>query len=464
MRAMSAEGLAAAKDKMRAADVPERAIDVFARYYGELEAGNTGLIAESSIEPLVDPPRLADLSVSDEQAKEALDQTVVIKVNGGLGTSMGMAKAKSLLVVRDDLTFVDLIVQQVQHARERNDARLPLLFMNSFRTRDDTLAILDKYDDLEVDGLPLDFVQNREPKLMADNLMPVEWPDDPDLEWCPPGHGDLYTALDVSGMLDVLIDKGIQHAFVSNADNLGAIPDSTVAGWFASSGTPFASEVAHRTAADRKGGQVAIRKDDGRLILRESAQTADEDEDAFQDVGRHRFFNANNLWVDLRALRQQLRASRGVLGLPLIRNEKTLDPADPSSPKVVQIETAMGAAIEVFEGAQAIEVHRARFLPVKTTSDLLTIRSDAYTLNDDSSLSLAADRMDAPFVDLDDRYYKLIDSFDARFEQTPSLVQADALVVEGDWTFEPAVVVRGRVTISADDAPGRIVAGTVLGR
>jgi UTP--glucose-1-phosphate uridylyltransferase len=464
MRAMSAEGLTAAKEKMRAGQVPERAIDVFAHYYSALEAGETGLIAESNIDPLVDPPRLADLSVTAEEAHEALDHTVVIKLNGGLGTSMGMAKAKSLLVVRDNLTFVDLIVRQVQYAREQHGVRLPLLFMNSFRTRDDTLAILDRYSDLTVDDLPLDFVQNREPKLLVEDLTPVEWADDPSLEWCPPGHGDLYTALDTSGLLDQLIDHGIRYAFMSNADNLGAAPDSTVAGWFASSGTPFASEVARRSAADRKGGHLAIRKDDRHLILRDSAQTADEDEDAFQDVSRHRFFNTNNLWVDLQALREQLDATEGVLGLPLIRNEKTVDPADSSSPKVVQIESAMGAAIEVFEGAEAIEVHRGRFLPVKTTNDLLAIRSDAYTLNNDATLSLAANRMDAPFIDLDSRYYKLIGSFDERFEDTPSIVEAEALTVEGDWTFEPDVVVRGRVTISDDGAPGRIKAGTVLGR
>ena len=67
--------------------------------------------------------------------------------------------------------------------------------MNSFRTQDDTLAALAPYADLEVDGLGLDFLQNSEPKLRADDLTPVEWPADPTLEWCPPGHGDLYTAL-----------------------------------------------------------------------------------------------------------------------------------------------------------------------------------------------------------------------------------------------------------------------------
>jgi UTP--glucose-1-phosphate uridylyltransferase len=460
---MSTEGLDAAIEKMRAADVADPAIRVFTDHYKKLEAGETGVVPESSIDPLVDPPRLAELSVSDDDAARALDLTVVVKLNGGLGTGMGMAKAKSLLVVRDDLTFVDIIVRQVLHARSRYDARLPLMFMNSFRTRDDTLAVLDTYRELVVDDLPLDFLQSREPKLRADNLAPIEWPADPALEWCPPGHGDLYTALAVSGVLDRLLDSGLRYAFASNSDNLGALPDATVAGWFASSGAPFASEVVHRTAADRKGGHLAIRKSDRQLILRDTAQTAPEDEDASQDENRHRFFNANNLWIDLRALRDRLDATDGVLGLPLIRNEKTVDPSDPSSTGVIQIESAMGSAVEVFEGAQAVEVQRTRFVPVKTTNDLLPLRSDAYALNDDYSVSLAGGRMGAPYVDLDSRFYKLIDDFDARFEGTPSMVDADALEVAGDWTFGSDVVVRGRVRLDEDDSPGRIESGTVLG-
>ena len=99
------------------------------------------------------------------------------------------------------------------------------MFMNSFRTRDDTLAALARYDDLAVDGLDLDFLQSQEPKLRADDLTPVEWPADPSLEWCPPGHGDLYTSLVTSGVLDRLLELGYRYASVSNSDNLGAAPE-----------------------------------------------------------------------------------------------------------------------------------------------------------------------------------------------------------------------------------------------
>jgi UTP--glucose-1-phosphate uridylyltransferase len=458
---MSDMGLKLAQEKMAAAGVPQQAIDVFTYYYRQLEAGVSGFIPEDTIEPLVDPPMLSDLAVSDEDAAAALEQTVIIKLNGGLGTSMGMDKAKSLLPVREDKTFLDIIVDQVQQARARYQIQLPLLFMNSFRTQQDTLAALAPYDDLAIAGLDLGFVQNQEPKLRADDLTPVEWPADPALEWCPPGHGDLYTAFATSGVLDRLLSLGYRYASVSNSDNLGAAPNATIAGWFAASGAPYAAEICRRTAADRKGGHLAIRKSDRQLILRDTAQTPKDEMHFFTDEFRHPFFHCNNLWFDLQVLDRTLRERKGVLGLPLIKNEKTVDPADPSSPKVIQIETAMGAAVEVFEGATAIGVGRDRFLPVKTTSDLLVLRSDAYQLEPTGQLTAVADPV--PVVDLDDRYYKIITDFDQRFPAgAPSLRQARSVVVQGDWTFEAGVHVIGAVALQDRGDPQIIAAGSAL--
>ncbi|WP_420112144.1 UTP--glucose-1-phosphate uridylyltransferase, partial [Pseudactinotalea sp.] len=270
---MSDSGLQQARDKMTEAGVDPVAIEVFSHYYRQLEEGATGLIPEDTITPLLEVPQLSDVEIADEAAAAALDATVIIKLNGGLGTSMGMDKAKSLLPVRDGKSFLDLIVQQVRSARASTGARLPLLFMNSFRTQDDTLAALAAHPDITVGDLPLDFVQSKEPKLLATDLTPVSWPADPELEWCPPGHGDLYPSLLGSGVLDALIEQGFRYASVSNADNLGAGPNAPIAGWFAASGAPYAAEVCTRTANDRKGGHLAIRKSDGQLILRDTAMT-----------------------------------------------------------------------------------------------------------------------------------------------------------------------------------------------
>ena len=192
---MSEQGLQAAQRKMRDAGVAQQAIDVFTHYYRALEEGATGLIPEDTIEPLTRIDSIEDVEVSEEDARRALSQTVLIKLNGGLGTSMGMPKAKSLLPVRGGKSFLDLLVDQVMAARARYGVSLPLVFMDSFRTSEDTLAALAAHPGIEVDGLPLDFIQNREPKLRADDLTPVQWPANLELEWCPPGHGDIYTAL-----------------------------------------------------------------------------------------------------------------------------------------------------------------------------------------------------------------------------------------------------------------------------
>jgi len=447
---MSELGLSLATAKMTAAGVDPVAIAVFSHYYRLAESGATGLIPEDSIEPLVDPPRLDRVEVSDDEAADAFARTVIIKLNGGLGTSMGLDRAKSLLPVRDGKNFLDLIVGQVQYARRTYGVRLPLLFMDSFRTREDTLGHLARYPDLAVDGLPLDFLQNAEPKIRLDDLTPVEWPADPSLEWCPPGHGDLYPALWGSGILDALLEAGFRYVSVANGDNLGAAPNPRLAGWFASTGAPYAAEVCPRTVNDRKGGHLAVRRSDGQLILRDTAQTAADEMHFFTDEYRHPFFHANNLWLDIAQVRDAMVQRDGVLGLPLIRNEKTVDPTDPGSPRVIQFETAMGSAIEVFPGARAIAVGRDRFLPVKTTNELLLLRSDVFDLGEDGRLSA---KVDIPRIDLDDRFYKLVDDFDDRVRVVPSLRRAESLEVRGDWVFDAPSEVVGDVALA--DEGGR---------
>jgi UTP--glucose-1-phosphate uridylyltransferase len=450
---MSAEGLQAATEKMRADGAPQVAIDTFAHYYERLAAGEQGTLAEDEIEPVDEVQDADELPEPGDDAGGLLDRTVAIRLNGGLGTSMGMTRAKSLLEAKDGLSFLDVIARQILTLRERSGARVPLVLMNSFATRDDSLEALGRYDELSAD-LPPDFVQGRVPKIAADDddLAPVEWPDDRELEWAPPGHGDIYTSLQTSGMLAKLLDQGYEYAFVANSDNLGATLDPRILAWFAGDELPFAMEVADRTEADRKGGHIARRRDGGGLVLREVAQTPDEDVDAFQDVGRHRYFNTNNLWLNLRTLAAVMEERDGVLGLPMIVNRKTADPADKSSPPVLQLETAMGAAIDVFDGAAALRVPRTRLAPVKTTNDLLALRSDAYVLHDDGHVALAPERDGTPpFVDLDEDYFKLLRDFDARFPAgPPSLVACERLAVAGDVAFGRAVVVRGSVRVEND--------------
>jgi UTP--glucose-1-phosphate uridylyltransferase len=445
-------------EKMRAEGLPDVAVETFARQYDRLVAGEQGTISETKILPV---DQLPDASELPDAADAPVDQVVVIKLNGGLGTSMGMDRAKSLLTVKDGDTFLDLIAQQILDLRETTGARIPLVLMNSFATREDSLAKLGDYPQLST-GLPADFVQNKVPKLCADTLEPLEHPEDPALEWVPPGHGDLYPALAGSGMLAALLEQGYRYAFVSNSDNLGAVLDPRILGWMASEGHPFVMEATDRARADRKGGHLARRADDGSLLLREIAQTADEDLGAFQNTARHRYFNTNNLWVDLDVLSAKLERD-GAIDLPMIVNRKTLDPRDPSSTPVIQMETAMGAAVGVFEGAAAIRVNRERYAPVKTTADLLALRSDAYVVGPGHAVSLADERGGVPpLIDLEPEHYRLVDDFERHFRSgPPSLVACERLTIDGDVSFGAGVRIEGDVTIASDRhiADGSILRG-----
>lgn len=439
-------------EKMRADGLSESAVRAFEGNFRALERNETGLIPETDLAPVTQLPSADGLPVpATDVLAPLLRRTVVIKLNGGLGTGMGLEKAKSLLPVRDGLSFLDLIARQILHLRKTTgDGPVPrFLLMNSFSTSEDTRALLARYPEL---GAPeeLEFLQNRVPKILADSLAPLSWPQNDDLEWCPPGHGDLYASLAGSGWLDKLLAEGITYAFVSNSDNLGATLDPALLAWFAESGAPFLMEVTRRTAADKKGGHLALRPLDGRLILRESAQCPDGDAEAFQDIDRHRYFNTNNLWIRLDHLKETLTQHGGLIPLPMIRNSKTADPRDKNSPAVYQLETAMGAAIESFPGAAAIEVSRARFAPVKTTGDLLIIRSDACRLTPDFRLELHPDRQGVPpEVNLDGTHYKLVDGLDLLLANAiPSLLDCARLTLKGPATFQQNVTLHGDVTFT----------------
>lgn len=442
--------------KMQDGGQSETAINAFLFNARRLARGETGMLPEDKIRPVEALHQLADLPPA--QAPSAiLDRTVVVKLNGGLGTSMGLSKAKSLLVVKDGMTFLDLIARQMLYLRQSGADDLRLLLMNSFATSQDTLDFLKNYPEL---GAPseMEFLQSMAPKLDADTLEPATWPEEPDLEWCPPGHGDLYASLEASGHLDALLAMGIDYAFVSNSDNLGATPDPRIPEHMERNGIPFLMEVTRRTPADSKGGHLALHADDGRLVLRESAQCPPSDAQAFQDITRHRYFNTNNLWIRLDRLKEMLSEEGGTLPLPFIRNEKTLDPKRNDSPRVIQIETAMGAAIELFRGSVALVVPRTRFAPVKKTSDLMVLRSDATEVRQDWTLGLVPHRHEIPpDVTLSD-HYKLVTDYERLVVTTPSLADCQSLVVAGEVTFREPVTLHGKIVIRSA-APASIPGG-----
>jgi UTP--glucose-1-phosphate uridylyltransferase len=320
-------------------NLPTVVIDNFIYYYNKVISGETGIIYDNEIEcvRINEIDNLDDLSEYYEAGRKIINKSVRIVLNGGLGTSMGLKKAKSLIEAREGKRFLDIIVGQAEKSH------VTLALMNSFKTHCDTVDALKK---MNLPVFPVLFLQHKYPKILREGFGPAVWPENRELEWNPPRHGEIYTALHTSGILDKLIDDGILYAFISNADNLGATLDESLLGYFAEVGFPFLMEVAERTPSDLKGGHIA-RHRNGRLILREAAQCPVNELDAFRDTSCYRFFNTNNIWINLSYLKELVK-KQGSVHLPLILNPKTLDPGDNGSPRVYHIETAMGAAISLF--------------------------------------------------------------------------------------------------------------------
>lgn len=447
------------REKMEASAVTEAAIKAFERNYEALVREETGLITEASISPCASLPDLADVSSDGEKFDPSLlAQTVVIKLNGGLGTSMGLKKAKSLLPVKGETTFLDIIADQILHLREETGAHVRFLLMNSFSTSDDTLEHMEAYADQDLSGAEkIELMQNQVPKIDAASLAPVSWEKNPSNEWCPPGHGDLYAALAGSGWLDQLLDAGVKYAFVSNSDNLGATLDAGLLRYFAESNQPFLMEATRRTQVDKKGGHLAVRNSDHQMLLREVAQCPDEDLAEFQNIDKHRYFNTNSLWIRLDVLKQLLDQESGSLPLPMIKNKKTVDPRDKDSTPVFQLEIAMGAAIESFKGSGAVCVPRSRFAAVKTTSDLFALRSDVYEQTADGRIALVPEREGRPpVIELSDDY-KMVDSLEGT--GVPSLIKADKLTITGPVRFSDGVSIVGNVSFINDSGETKWIAG-----
>lgn len=434
--------------KMRKLNLPQRSIRTFRHYYAQLQAGADGYLSSLQAQPIADLPQVENNYHYWDQGFATLKHTAMIKLNGGLGTSMGMQGPKSLIPVKKGLSFLDIAACQVFTLRRKYRVGLPLVLMNSFYTERQTQDALKGYANSQYQ-MPLSFTQHRIPKIWQDDLTPVNWPEDDTKEWCPPGHGDIYLALETSGMLKKLLAEGYRYAFVSNIDNLGATIDLHILGYMVSQRIPFLMEAARRQPIDSKGGHLAYQSRGG-LLLREVAQCPPEEMEQFQDIQRYCYFNTNNLWIHLPSLQRLLERHRGVLPLPLIRNEKPVDPAQPNSRRVYQLETAMGHAISLFAGAQAIEVQRSRFFPVKTTNDLLALWSDAYVLNEDYSLSLnpARQQQEPLVVDLDKKHYGMFYQLKAHFpHHIPSLVNCSRLQVKGNIYFDANLALEGDVSI-----------------
>jgi len=381
---------------------------------------------------------------SDAQIKAMLNKLVVVKLNGGLGTSMGCQGPKSLISVRNDLTFLDLNIQQILELNQKYEADVPLVLMNSFNTEEDTAKILHRYRRL---GIRIEmFNQSRYPRINKESYAPVARSlTSPELEpWYPPGHGDFYNAFLNSGLLDKFIAEGKEYVFISNIDNLGSTVDLNILNMLLTDNTKheYLMEVTDKTRADIKGGTLI--EYEGKLRLLEIAQVPKDHVDEFKSVNKFRIFNTNNLWVNLPAMKRQLDAQ--AIEMEIIINPKHLK----NGIDVIQLETAAGAAIKAFNNAVAVNVPRSRFLPVKKTQDLLLLMSDLYDLQA-GSLTLSSKRQfqTTPIIKLGTSF-DAVNNFLNRFAGVPHLLELDHLTVSGDVWFGKGVQLKGTVIIIAN--------------
>eukprot|EP00118_Oscarella_pearsei_P003039 m.12682 g.12682 ORF g.12682 m.12682 type:complete len:529 (+) comp24228_c0_seq3:38-1624(+) len=406
--------------------------------WGKIQPPSEGTIRlyDSLSEPPEDPGEVAKL----------LNKLVVLKLNGGLGTTMGCKGPKSVITVRSDLTFLDLTVRQIEALNKRYGSDVPLVLMNSFNTHQETLKIVRKYQHSNVKVYT--FCQSRYPRINKDLGLPLADHVDPETEhgdwWYPPGHGDLYSSFSNSGLVEKFLGEGKDVVFASNIDNLGATIDLKILSNMLNSDekNEFVMEVTNKTMADVKGGTLITYKDKLRLL--EIAQVPPEHQDEFKSVSKFKIFNTNNLWIRLSALDRVIK--KKTLDMEVIVNRKTLD----NGLNVIQLETACGAAIKCFEEAWGVNVPRKRFLPVKTTADLLLIMSDVYQMSH-GCLEMNSTRnfLTTPLIKLGDHFKKVKD-FLERFESIPEMLDLHHLTVSGDVKFGRNVTLKGTVIIIAN--------------
>ncbi|KAL0396334.1 UNVERIFIED_CONTAM: UTP--glucose-1-phosphate uridylyltransferase [Sesamum calycinum] len=381
-------------------------INLVSRYLsGEAQQVDWSKIQTPTDKVVVPYDSLAPVPEDAAQTKKLLEKLVVLKAQWRLGNYHGVYWSKTL--------------------NAKYGCSVPLLLMNSFNTHDDTAKIIEKYakSNIEIHT----FNQSQYPRLVMEDFTPLPCKGNTGKDaWYPPGHGDVFSSLKNSGKLDALLSKGKEYVFVANSDNLGAVVDLKILSHLIANKNEYCMEVTPKTLADVKGGTLISYE--GRVQLLEIAQVPDEHVNEFKSIEKFKIFNTNNLWINLPAIKRLVEAD--ALKMEIIPNPKEVNGV-----KVLQLETAAGAAIRFFDNAIGINVPRSRFLPVKATSDLLLVQSDLYTLSDGFvTRNLARTNPENPSIELGPEFKKVAD-FLSRFKTIPSIIELDSL--------------KGKVTITA---------------
>ena len=450
------------EDKARFETEMDNFFALFRRYLNDKAKGNA--LSWDRIAP-PQPEQVVDYNeLPNSDAVEFLNKLAVIKLNGGLGTSMGCVGPKSVIEVRDGMSFLDLSVRQIEYLNRTYNVNVPFVLMNSFNTDEDTGNIIKKYEGHNIDILT--FNQSRYPRVLKDSLLPAPKSYNSQIsDWYPPGHGDVFESLYNSGILDKLIERGVEIVFLSNADNLGAVVDLRILQHMVESKSEYIMELTDKTKADVKGGTIINYDNSVRLL--EIAQVPKEHTNEFKSIKKFKYFNTNNIWLNLQAIKRVVENNE--LEMEIIPNNKSI-PADKkgeSDISIVQLETAVGAAIRHFGNAHGVNVPRRRFLPVKTCSDLMLVKSDLYSLKH-GQLVMHTDRFGpAPLIKLGGDFKK-VSNFQQRIPSIPKILELDHLTITGAVNLGRGVVLKGTVIIVAtegstiDVPPGSILENVVV--
>ncbi|EQA55656.1 UTP--glucose-1-phosphate uridylyltransferase [Leptospira kmetyi] len=433
--------------KMSSEGMSSTFIQDFLKKTDQVRNGETGMVRWEEVgdlDPASDEITLEQIEAENSPGPEILKNLVVIKLNGGLGTSMGLSGPKSLIPLKEGMSFLEIFAKQSEVIQKKYNVSVPLILMDSFNTQKESQAELKRIG--FVQKFPTSFLQHKVPRLLKEDLTPITCKN-PDEEWCPPGHGDIWISLLETGLLDTLIESGYKIAFVSNGDNLGATVHPGILSYMLKEKLEFCMEMTPKTLADKKGGAIYRRIVNGKpenYQLLETAQVPQDHMHEFEGLGKFRTFSTNNLWIDLVALRE--RILQGNFELSLIVNPKTID-----GKEVLQLETAMGSAIRNFNKVKGIIIPRDRFAPVKKCEDYLVRRSDAYRLLENFSITMSEERkksgLGEVLITLDEKHYKKIQDFNRLFPEIPSLVQCTSLTVQGEVLFDQKVTIVGNVVV-----------------
>jgi len=422
----------------------------------------------------VEPPHDEDFETysslencAPEDIPTFLSQLIVIKLNGGRGLSLGLEHSKSRLVVSNDMTFMDIVVRQIEYLNDLYKVSIPLLLMNSFVTHEDSVKLTKKYENRNIKIYH--FKQSRFPRMRKDTLNPCcsDGKAIHPQEWNPPGSGDVFRSLKRSGYLDKFMKEGKKFAFISNVENIGGIPgrvDFKLLNLMKHSENDFLLEVCERISTDHQGGILCHesvlpsnenenpnsakerdpKESRERLGLLELSQVPVDKQSLFS-AKKYKYWNTNSIWIRLDALDEKLKTHSLNLGI-------ILKAVQTGSHGIVQFESPAATSIQSFSKAKLIVVPRYRYWDIKSTAALFLLQSNLYNVDPHTcrvALNETRQFDTIPLVRFGDTFRKFKD-YIRRFKQIPDITELDHLTVSGDVFFGSGVVLKGTVIIVAN--------------